>query len=312
MDTQTLIENLRGITSNDYEWKFAFYTAKKNRDGIALDISSCVMQDIVGLADTTILALLEKVLPEKTVAEYTPFLSKETIGALEQSSELVREPLQDIVSGIQNAYTYSAEDYITGLAPTPTGYLLYGLQKSETGETQNQILLIKRSNPFIKGNKTRLCISSNGEIAICEKPMLKFTLSADLLLVGGVCYILSAGIEKDLGLENRQVAITSKRLGVIAENSIVNNYEELEKSSYLTKNSRKYLDFDREVLDYIAKLPILERADFLSEYGLVTDEQGLIDTNDSEQCELFIDLLCGRSCHDALGRLSVGSNIMPR
>lgn len=314
MDTQTLIDNLRGVSAGavEYEWKFCFYTAKKSKDGVNLEIGGCEMKDIVGLVGGAVVNMLEKVLPERIVSEYTPFLSKEEIGALEQTNELVRESLGDIVSGVKNSYPYTAEDYVTGVAPTPTGYIFYGQKIDGQEGAGSSILMIKRSNPFLKNNRSRLCVTTGGQIVASETPVLKFAETIDLLVLDGVCYIFAPSIEKDMGLESRQAAITSGRMKEIAAGSIVDNYEELEKAAYSGKNVRKFMDFDRDVLDYVMKLPLLERADFLSEYGLTMDEQGLVDTNDGEQCGLFIDLLCGRSCHDALGRLSVGSNIVPR
>lgn len=310
MDLQTLTDALRNLSIGEYEWTFCLYTSKKSKDGNELEISRCDMQDIEGLMDATVISLLEKGLSDRTVAEYSPFLAKEAIGALVKTDEMLAEPIADILSSAKSAYTYAAEDYVTGAAPTPTGTLFLGCKKDENGEITDQLLFMKRSNPFIKAAKSRLCLSEEGKIVASSKPMLKITLGTDLLLVGNFCYILSPSVEKDLGMESRPAAIAGKRLSVIAESKIVSNYEELEKAAY--KNARKFLDFDREVLDYIVCLPLLERADFLSEYGLTTDNQGLVDTNDAEQCSLLIDLLCDRSCHDALGRLSVGSNIMPR
>lgn len=312
MDTQKLINNLREIKFSDYEWSCFFYNAKRSRDGIEFITGKCEMQDVSGLTQDTVIALLEKILPERTVTEYSPFLQKEAIAAFEQTDEMIHEQINDILIEINNALTYPAEDFLSGSAFNPTGYIFDGLKKDEDGKVIDQVLFMKRTNPFIKGNKARLCISSGGEITECEQPLLKFTQSVDLILIGGVCYILSPSIEKDLGLENRHAAICAKRMSLIVECNIINNYEVLEKEAYISKNVRKFLDFDREILDYIMKLSILERADFLGEYGITVDNQGLIDTNDSEQCELLIDLLCCRSCHDALGRLSVVSNILPR
>lgn len=47
-------------------------------------------------------------------------------------------------------------------------------------------------------------------------------------------------------------------------------------------------------------------------YGITLDKDGHIDIGDKEQCELIIDLLCGRNCVDALGRLAVGNKITLR
>ncbi len=312
MDSQSLLSGLRDVKARiyEYEWKLCFYTSKKTKDGIDMQVSQCAMKNIAGLMDSTVVNLLEKVLPDRAVVDYTPFLPKEAIAAVDQSDVLIHEQLVCLLTDVKNAYPFSAEDFVMGVAPTPTGFLFEGLIKNEKNEIVERVLLMKRSNPFIKGTKRRLCVTVGGEIAEAETPLFDFPHTADLLLIGDTCYILSPNVEKDLGLESRQAAITGKRLQAVAECSIVSNFEELEKAAY--KSTRKFLTFDREVLDFIVRLPLEERADFLSRYGLCSDSQGLVDTADAEQCDFLIDLLCGRSCHDALGRLSVGSNIMPR
>ncbi len=74
----------------------------------------------------------------------------------------------------------------------------------------------------------------------------------------------------------------------------------------------KFIGFDKKVLEYIVRLPIVEREEFLSTYGVTIDRNGNMDASDPDQCELVIDLLCCRSCLDPLGRLSTASNITPR
>jgi hypothetical protein len=98
----------------------------------------------------------------------------------------------------------------------------------------------------------------------------------------------------------------------IAGADIISDYDSLEKAVMSGKNVRKFSGFDRQILEHIARLPIVEREDFLSTYGVTIDHDGRVDTSDAEQCELVIDLLCCRSVLDPLGRLSIGSNITPR
>ena len=124
-------------------------------------------------------------------------------------------------------------------------------------------------------------------------------------MIGDVCYFLSSAIEKDF-------AIAEKRMALVAETDIISDYEQLEKAVMTAKNARKFLNFDKGILEHIARLPIVEREEFLRAYGVTIDHTGRMDTSDSEQCELIVDLLCCRSCLDPLGRLSVGSNITPR
>jgi hypothetical protein len=127
-----------------------------------------------------------------------------------------------------------------------------------------------------------------------------------------VCYFFSSGVAKDFALENRHFAIASKRLALIADAGVVSNIEALEKAAFTAKNARKFADFDKQVLEHIARLPVNEREEFLATYGVTIDYNGRMDTSDAEQCELMIDLLCCRSCLDPLGRLAVGSNITVR
>jgi len=164
----------------------------------------------------------------------------------------------------------------------------------------------------MSGAKVRLCTSEGAEVITSEKPLLKFTPATDFLLIGGVCYFLTAAIKKDFEMDNRNFAIAAKRMGLIADAAIVSDYENLEAAVMTAKNARKFLDFDSKVLEHITRLPIVEREEYLSTYGVTIDNNGHMDTSDPEQCELVIDLLCRRSCIDPLGRLSVVSSIMPR
>ena len=163
--------------------------------------------------------------------------------------------------------------------------------------------------PFIYANLScQLLLTSSPS----DKPILKFTTAVDFLLIGDACYFLSSGIEKDFALENRHFAIAEKRMKLVAEASIVNDWDRLEQTVMTAKNARKFQDFDKRVLEHITRLPIVERQEFLGTYGVTIDHEGRMDTFDAEQCELIVDLLCCRSCLDPLGRLSVVSNITPR
>jgi len=311
MDTQTLLTGLRGLDPSQYEWSLYFYSATKSSDGVELDFGKCDMQDISGWIDTVKVHLLEKSLAERTVVEYSPFLPNEMIGALEGSHELMMEPINELLYGIGHALPASALDYLTGVRKSPVGYVFFGVTKDEEGNITDKVVIIRRSNPILRG-KHRLCLDQDGQIITCDQPVLKLTPGADFLYLQGSCYFVTTSIEKDFGLEDRNTAICARRLSVIAEKSLVNNFEQLELVAMTRKHTRKFLDFEPEILEYIGRLEIADREEFLSEYGINIDNEGLIATDDPEQCELIIDLLCCRSCHDALGRLSVGSNIVPR
>jgi hypothetical protein len=313
LDTQTLVEALRALRPAELNWKFALYSSHKSRDGLELDWSLCKMKGAAAWAETLAAAILEKPAAERTVAAYSPFLAeKETIGALLKTDDLIKEQIGDILLNIQNTLTYSPEDFVSGVLPKAAGYAFYGESRDEEGKITEQVLFMRRANPFLSGQKARLCTSAGDEVVVSEKPILKFTPATDFLLIGGVCYFFSAAIAKDFALEDRHFAIAQKRLSIIAGAGIISDYDRLEEAAMKPKNARKFIDFDKQILEHIARLPIAERGEFLSAYGVEIDHNGHMDTSDPEQCGLVIDLLCCRSCLDPLGRLSVSSGITPR
>jgi hypothetical protein len=143
-------------------------------------------------------------------------------------------------------------------------------------------------------------------------PLLKFTPQVDFLLIDGICCVITESINKDLDLESRAAAVCGRRLEQIAQADVVSSYEQMELAALGGKHTRKFLDFDKEILDHIASLSIEARIDFLAAYGITLDADGKMDSAGPEQCEMIIDLLCGRTCTDVLGRLAVGVNIKPR
>lgn len=312
MDTPTLIADLRAVTPQALDWRLALYSTHKGRDGIELDFAACPMADMEAFAENLIMTLLQKTIPDRSITEYTPFLPKEVIGCISQDDERMKDALGDIVPSIRSAMEYAAENFVSGVAPSPVGYALYGCAKDEEGKIREEVLFMRRANPFLQGGKAKLCTTQGGKIVESEKPLLKFTSNTDFLLVNGKCYFFSSSIEKDFGLENRYRAICARGLGHMADAGVVSDFEGVEKAAMAAGNARKFVDFDLQILEYIANLPLLERLDFLSAYGITADAEGRMETGDAEQCELVIDLLCGRSCMDALGRLSVGSKITPR
>ena len=337
MDKHTLIDALRGLKPQEVQWKFALYNTKKSRDGLELEWHICKMKGIATWIEALKDALLEKPIAERTVEPYSPFLSdKETICVLERGDSAIRSPLVDTLLNIKNGLESAPETFVSEDMPRMAGYAFYGeyfennndadeSEGDENNEGDNddnsgdksvakpkQVLFMRTGNPFIPTQKARLCISASGEAVTCEKPLLKFTAAADFVLIDDFCYFFSSGIEKHFDMENRHIALAVKCLETIAENEIISNFDKLEAVATSKKNAKKFIDFDSEILEHIAKLEMLERAEFLATYGVTIDRQGLMDTSDSEQCELIIDLLCNRSAIDPLGRLVTGSNITPR
>jgi hypothetical protein len=316
LDTQTLVTALRGLGPKDYDWKFCLYSVSKSRDGTQLRWNACEMRDIPRWAEQMSRLLLEKTLVERVVTEYSPLCPKEEIGALAQGDPQIRDQLGDILLGVAGAEKKAPGDFVGGAAPKPVGYAFYGLcpaKKDGDGEAYEpakEILFLRRANPFLSG--ALLCEGQGEAIAEAQSPLLKFSPQVDFLLIGGLCYVISESVAKDLELESRASAVAGRRLGQIAQAEVVGNYEQMELAALGGKHTKKFLDFDKEILDHIASLSIEARMDFLGVYGVTLDSDGKMDTNDPEQCERIIDLLCGRTCTDVLGRLAVGVNIKPR
>lgn len=311
MDTQSLITALREFEPQTYQWQLALYNAKKGRDGVELTVSRCGMQGIASWIETLVAVLLEKTLTDRAVTDYSPFLPKEDIGMLDVSDPRIKGSLFDITSSIEGAFDYSPEDFLSGLLPKITGYAFYGTRTASDGKLE-KALFMRRTNPFLTGQKTLLCTSKGKDITESEHPLLKFMPAVDFLMLNGSAFFLSQGIEKDFDLENRSYAVCAKHLEGIASLGAVSDYEKLEGAAMTGKHAKKFQDFDRELLAYIMQLSVLERIDYLGTYGITVDPEGKMDTRDPEECEMIIDLLCRRSCLDAMGRLSVGSKITPR
>lgn len=311
MDTTTLTEALRALAPETLTWRFALYGTHKGRDGLELEWNLCNMRGMATQADAWKEALLKKPVAEKPVAQYTPFLSdKENIAALAADDELIRDQISDMIQSISHGQAHAPEDFVSGVLPKTAGFALFGTRDDADG--QAQVIFMRRGSPFLSGTSARLLIGTGDELAVCERPIAKFAPTVDFLLIDGCCYFFSAAIEKDFALENRHFAIAQRRMSLISEADIVSDYDKLESVVMKAKNARKFVDFDRHILAHITRLPIVEREEFLSTYGVTIDPSGRMDTADAEQCELIIDLLCCRSCLDPLGRLSVGSNITPR
>lgn len=310
METQQLSQQIRDWKPAEMEWKFAFYTLRKGRDGLAMEIHACRLQGCADFADTIKTNLLEKVLAERNPADWSPYLGKESIGRLGKEHDLLRDALGEMLINAHGAAEYPADTFQSGALPTPKGYLLYGYQTDEEGMPQAQTLLVKRGNPFLGGAKTRLCAAKGDEIVVSEEALLKFTAAVDFLLLNGMGYFINPAIETDFGLESRHITICQQRLALLAQAELLNDWEQFEGCAI--KSARKFLEFDNAVLEHIQKLSLTEREDFLLTYGVRMDSEGHIDTSDAEQCDYVIDLFCGRSCLDPLGRLATGSNIIPR
>ena len=313
MNTTVLTEALRALDPEALKWKFALNGLTKSRDGLELEWNLCKFRGLKAYAENLKNALLKKPVAEKPVAAYSPFLSdKENIGAIAQNDELIRDRISDIILHIQRGKNYPPEEFVAGDLPKTAGFALYGERLDADGTPAEQVLFMRRANPFLAGASANLCISDGEGIIACDKPVLKFTASADFLLIGGVCYFFSSAIEKDFDLENRHYAVADKCMKRIADADIISDYDGLEKAAMAGKNVRKFSGFDKEILAHIKRLPIVEREEFLSTYGVTIDQSGRMDTSDADQRELIIDLLCCRSVLDPLGRLSTGSNITPR
>ena len=308
MDTQTLTQKMQGLITADYEWTLNFFNSKKSRDGVEFEFGKCNMKGIGVLAEKIRITLLERTLADRTVAEYTPFLTKESIGVLPANHELICESVSDMRLGMKNAETPHPEDYISGVYAWPSGYVIQGIKK----DGEDKILYVRRTNPFINPDKNRIYTTDGMDIVPDGKPVLKFLPTVDLLIVDDNCYMISNNMDKDLNLESRHYAICAKRMALIAKKGIINDYDRLESVAMNTKNVRKFLDFDKEILEYIERLSITDREEFLLTYGITLDKEGRMDTYDSEQCDLIVDLLCCRSCLDPLGRLAVANGISPR
>ncbi|MCL1914641.1 MAG: DUF4868 domain-containing protein [Eubacteriaceae bacterium] len=312
MDTNTLTEELRALMPDSYTWKFGLYSTSKSSDGLEMEWSLCNMKNTIEHIDAIREQLLKKSVAEKPVIAYSPFQSgKENIYALDRNDELIKGQLADVLLSIKNGHSYQPIDFSVGVVRKPVGYAFYGELANQDGNgSSGNVLFMRRGNPFLSG--ALLCVGQDDGIEESSAPLLKFPASVDFLLIGGICYIFSSAIERDFSFENRHLAIARKKLESIVTEELVGNYDSFEKEVMKSKNAKKFLNFDDDILKHISRLSIVDRIEFLAPYGVEIDRNGKMDTIDPMQCEYIIDLLCRRSCIDPLGRLSVGNNITRR
>lgn len=155
---------------------------------------------------------------------------------------------------IWHTIEYPLADYVSGAAAKPVGYGFYDCFKKEDDTVKTEILLLNRKNPFMTGNKSLLFVPKEDCLTTYDDPLLDIALDAGLLYIDGVCYFLNPNIEKDFGLEDRNVQICEQRMELIAEASIISDYEQLE--AVAVKSARKFVDFDNAILDHIVKYPL--------------------------------------------------------
>ena len=307
MNSTVLTDALRGMDSN-LNWKFAMFTTYKARDGVELEWHLCNMQDISGHISTVRDFLLKKPVSDKDVAEYSPFLSyKENIFALESKNEMVHAGLTDIFMGLRNAGAHTPPDFVSGRLPKISGYAFCAGENES--DANKRVLYMYCKNPLLSG--ASLYVGAENEVVENTMPIFKFANAVDLLFIGGVCYLFSASAENVLSFENRHIAIAEPCIKKIADAGVIGNFDSFEMTAMKIKNAKKFMTFNDEILDYITRLPIMERVEYLEKYGVELDKDGKMNSYETIQSELIIDLLCGRSCLDPLNRLSVGS-IVPR
>ncbi|MDR1805352.1 MAG: hypothetical protein LBQ80_01070 [Clostridium sp.] len=307
MTNQGLSEAIRGLEPRGLEWSFLPYNSSKTRDGVSFMFGKCAMKNIGAWVETVLDSLLSENLSKQSVTEYSSFLPKEEIGAIPASSLLMSEPLTEALGAVKGALPYNPEDFLTGLFPRVTGYAFYAKDKNGA-----EVLLMRRTNPFLGGKKQLLCDceEDSGEIKESLSPLLKFTADADFLLLDGVCYFITAAAQKDFALEDRAAALCAQATEIIGECDLVSDFARFEETA--KKQARKFEDFSEDLVVSIGRMGVQAREEFAGTYGVSVGSDGRLETNTPEQCALLIDFICRRSCLDIYGRLAVANKITPR
>jgi len=307
MTNQILTEAIRNLEPRSLEWEFLLYNSAKTKDGASFMFGKCDMANIGTWVETVLDHILESNLRKQTVAEYSSFLPREEIGAIPADAPLMSEPLTEALGAVKSALPYNPEDFLTGMFPKVSGHAFHALDADG-----RDILLMRRSNPFLGGKKVLLCDCGEDDGIVKEtvSPLLKFTAGADFLLLDGVCYFISAAAQKDFALEDRAAALCARATALIGECDLVGDFVRFEELA--KKQARKFEDFSEELVMSVSRMGIQARDEFVSTYGVSVGADGRIETNSDEQCLLLIDFLCSRSCLDIYGRLAVGNKITPR
>ena len=165
MNTTVLTDALRALDVSSFAWKLALYGTHKSRDGLELEWNLCKMNGIAAQVEAMREFLLKKPVADKPVTAYSPFLSdKENIGALAKTDDMIREQVADILLNIQKGQAYPPEDFLSGVLPKTVGCAFYGERKDEDGPVAEQVLLMRRGNPFLTGSAAKLFTGSGDAI----------------------------------------------------------------------------------------------------------------------------------------------------
>jgi hypothetical protein len=246
----------------------------------------------------------EKTLLEKSVAEYEPSLpGDEIIGALPQDNEMIRDRIGDILRDIRQAPQHTPEDFADGILPKTAGYAFLG-----SAETATALFLV-RKNPFLSPGNGVLAAAKKGVVQEAEDPLLRFVFRTDLLLLDGMCYFFGDVAAKDLDLPSRAQALCMRRIDRLKELDLLSDPDTFIMVAMSPKQTRKFVNFDSEVLEHIAALGITARQDFCAAYDIPLDADGKLETADPEAAAAVVDLLCARTCLDVLGRVSLATAI---
>jgi len=300
IDSQSLLEGLETFEASQYVWSFALYGFTKSRDGKVMEFTKTQLEGCGDWAQDIAAYMAEKQAKDRPVFLYDAKHPKEVIGALKKEDPRIGPVLTDITLSIENGDAWDATDL--EFAETKwAGYAIYG--KAEDGR---QAIFMRRSNPLQPGNNYRLFVTEGAGLSRFGDTALKCGLTCDFLLLEGVCYFLTESVAKDFELESREKAAAIAALKTIEEAGFVGDISRFQEVAFKPKNMKKFLDFDEAVMNHIQKMPIEDRADYLSHYMIDLDKSGSLGCFDDAMCESIIDLITSRSCLDALGRVVYG------
>jgi len=313
MDTNTLSGALRELQPEDFRWKFALYTAKKEYDGTQLEWHLCEMKGIADQIRKQKQFLLTKPLQVKPVAPFVPTLNeRENIGVLPFDDPLIHDALVDMILSFQKGSPTAPEYFLSGVLPRPAGYAFFGQRKGQESGSADHVAFVRRANPFLAKAGVSLSCADGNSFSAFDRPVLGLSDRVDFLLIGGYGYLITSAIRRDWQLEERHYALKNTYMEILSQEEIFSNFEHLEEMVNKRTHACKFESFDSNILEYILRLSIAERGEYLSTYGIEMDSNGKLDCLDDENCEMIIDLFCCHSCLDPLGRLSSGKDILPR
>jgi len=229
---------------------------------------------------------------DQMVQEYTGTNSKNVVDRLSVSNDLVKTQWKNLLSSLNEC------DDNKSLVDIKSNAYIFAGTYSQDGKDRN-IYLLSRKNPVYtyKKGKGKIFESRHNKITEISEPLIQFGKTYDVLIYRDVIYSLNNNFESIFNMEYSHRVICKSSLEIIKKASIIKNYENYEKFALSGQHPRKFISFDKGIVDNIRRKENLDI--IVLELKIPYDKNVMkFDLTDISHAELFTKAICNKTKHD--------------